>query len=68
MDSCKGCKPPKRHPGCHDICEQYQAYRTEIDRKNELIRQKKIADAEIVGVFAGSNKRFDNNSKRRKKK
>lgn len=63
---CKNCKPPKRHPGCHDICEQYQAYRAELDRKNELIRQKKIADAEIVGVFAGSNKRFENNRKRRK--
>lgn len=67
MDSCKGCKPPKRHPGCHDTCERYQAYRAELDRKNELIRQKKKADAEIVGVFAGSNKRFENNRKRRKK-
>lgn len=67
MGSCKGCKPPKRHPGCHDTCERYQAYRAELDRKNELIRQKKKADAEIVGVFAGSNKRFENNRKRRKK-
>lgn len=64
---CKNCKPPKRHPGCHDTCEDYQVYRAELDNKNETIRKKKTADAEIVGVFVGTHKRFENNRKRRKK-
>lgn len=61
---CKNCKPPKRHPGCHDTCEEYQVYRAELDTKNETIRKKKTADAEIVGVFAGTRKRFENNRKK----
>jgi hypothetical protein len=26
---CKKCVPPERHPGCHDDCEWYQAWKKE---------------------------------------
>ncbi|MEE1302461.1 MAG: hypothetical protein UHD64_06725 [Bacteroidales bacterium] len=31
MKCCKDCVPPKRHPGCHDTCEEY-AKEKEEDR------------------------------------
>lgn len=61
---CKNCKPPKRHPACHDTCEEYKAYRASLDKRNDVIRQNKTAEAEIVGVFAGTRKRFENNRKK----
>lgn len=30
---CKDCE--KRHPSCHSHCEEYKAFRAEIDRARE---------------------------------
>ena len=37
---CMECVPPRRHPGCHDKCKEYQEW------KAEHLRIKGIEDAE----------------------
>jgi hypothetical protein len=39
--TCKDCT--KRTVGCHSHCEIYKAFRTELDKRNELIRKNKEA-------------------------
>lgn len=33
--SCRGCVPPKRHPGCHDHCPDYLNEKAEYDAKRD---------------------------------
>jgi len=35
--SCKGCQ--KRHLGCHSDCEDYKAYKEEVERINKARRK-----------------------------
>lgn len=39
---CKDCVAPKRHPGCHDTCEDYKKeiaeYKANEQRKKEFIK------------------------------
>lgn len=38
---CKGCVPPKRQPGCHDRCPEYQKeHREDMELKREIHRQE----------------------------
>ena len=40
---CMGCVAPKRHPGCHGSCQEYQAEKTEYDkRKAEYNRDNAV--------------------------
>lgn len=34
---CKDC--PSRHTACHDTCERYKAYKTELDAQRAYTRQ-----------------------------
>ena len=44
--SCKGCTPPKRHPGCHGTCPEYCKDKAEHDiRKAAYDKQKSIDSA-----------------------
>lgn len=43
---CKTCKPPRRHPGCHDTCEDYKQYHDE----NERIKEKRRGDAFVTDM------------------
>lgn len=36
--SCRDCKPPKRHPGCHGECEAYLAEKAANDAALERIK------------------------------
>ena len=45
---CYGCE--KRHPGCHDKCEDYRAWKAAIDAENEKIRAEK-KDYEDFGDY-----------------
>ena len=40
---CKNCK--RRKVGCHDICKDYQAQRKELDKFNEELRLKILAES-----------------------
>lgn len=45
ISCCFGCEPPKRYPGCHDKCEEYQKQKAEWEemrRKYRAIRDKEI--------------------------
>ena len=37
---CHGCVAPKRHPGCHDHCEEYKKERDEFHRNKEIAKEK----------------------------
>ena len=46
--SCKGCVAPKRYPGCHDHCQEYQTQKAERDRvKAAYDREKEIS----MGIY-----------------
>ena len=32
---CKNCVPPKRYPGCHDHCPEYQEQKVIHDKEKE---------------------------------
>lgn len=38
---CYGCEAPKRHAGCHDVCEEYLAEKSKLEEYKELERQEK---------------------------
>ena len=42
---CKDCIPPKRHIGCHDICEEYKKEKAEY----EIKKQKERAERRKLG-------------------
>lgn len=41
---CKGCA--QRNPGCHAICEEYRAFKTQKDAERESRRRKAEAEAD----------------------
>lgn len=42
---CKGCIAPKRHPGCHDHCPEYQKQKAEYEAKKAVAdREKSISN------------------------
>lgn len=42
---CKNCN--KRKIGCHSVCKEYIAEKEQIDRRNEIIKQARIRDADL---------------------
>lgn len=44
---CKECVKPKRHLGCHDHCEEYQAARAEYENIKNAARANKKANEEL---------------------
>ena len=39
--TCQECVAPKRYPGCHDKCEEYQAWKKEHDALKEKIKKER---------------------------
>jgi hypothetical protein len=59
---CHKCTPPKRTPGCHDHCGEYQAEKAARDRK------KKQAHPEIKsGLYRQRDEAVARATKRRRK-
>lgn len=43
IDCCKGCIPPKRHPGCHSTCEEYlRQHKKHNQEREERYQMRKI--------------------------
>ena len=38
---CKDCKPPKRYPGCHSVCEEGKAWEEKLKEEKERIQKIK---------------------------
>lgn len=38
---CYGCEAPKRHAGCHDVCEEYLAEKSKLEEYKELERAER---------------------------
>ena len=47
-------KCPKRHIGCHDKCEDYQAERKEEDAKREKKRKERDLDNGYYAITIGN--------------
>ena len=47
FECCKICKPPKRHPGCHDGCAEYQKNKAKIAADKELRRAEGKIDSYV---------------------
>lgn len=46
ISCCKGCVTPKRHPGCHGLCQEYRDEKAEYDRrKAEYYKDDQIRSA-----------------------
>jgi hypothetical protein len=66
IDSCHYCVAPKRHPGCHDTCPEYQKAKAEHEaRKTAYEKKKAIQDGLNSQTFASVN-RAKKNRKGRK--
>lgn len=57
---CKGCED--RWVGCHSLCQRYQTFKHNIDKKNKEIREKKEqiwrqTDTKIKGINRVRNTR-----------
>ena len=44
---CKGCKPPKRQPGCHGTCEEHRIWKEELDSKKAQIFADKCRQSQL---------------------
>ena len=53
--SCKDCVAPKRHPGCHDKCPEYQEQKAKNDAVKEA--EKKWRDTR-GGLIAQRNELY----------
>ena len=44
---CKDCVAPKRHPGCHDHCPEYQKEKADHEARKAVADKKKLTDQGI---------------------
>ena len=44
---CKGCVAPKRYPGCHDRCPEYQKEKAEYEERKAIEDKKRRTDQAI---------------------
>lgn len=45
---CKECKPPKRCPGCHDTCKEYQEIKALNENEKEKICKAKSLEIDYL--------------------
>ncbi len=57
---CKDCE--NRHPSCHSHCEEYKAFRAEIDRE----REERRYDSEIKAYNHDTRARLLKKTRRRR--
>lgn len=51
---CKDCVAPKRYPGCHSKCSEYQKERAAYDtKKAEYYKRKSIKEGLDAQVISG---------------
>ena len=48
FECCKNCVAPKRHPGCHDHCEEYKTARAAYDEKKAAMDRQHNARAGVL--------------------
>lgn len=59
---CNGCAAPKRYPGCHDHCPDYQKEKAEYESKKAAADKQKAIKAgldahAIAGVYRANRKK-----------
>lgn len=45
---CIDCKPPKRHPGCHDHCPEYIGERAEHDERKAVFDKQRQLNGNLT--------------------
>lgn len=53
---CKNC--PKRYPGCHDKCEDYQKAKHENDSARKALQSKRNIEAYSIDLIRDRRDRF----------
>lgn len=54
---CRYCVAPKRHPGCHDRCAEYQGEKTAYNELKAAADKKKAIESGLDSQFAKSVRR-----------
>ena len=62
---CKNCVAPKRHPGCHSTCQEYQDAIEENKKEKEWLKQNTYP--EITNYDFNEIRYVDNKRHKRKK-
>ena len=48
---CHGCVTPRRYPGCHDKCKDYQDWKASEQVKKDAERKRKKEEAAIYASY-----------------
>lgn len=55
---CIKCVPPKRHPGCHDRCPEFQAVVKENERERSEIAKRNQSSDDAYHVRQAKRERY----------
>lgn len=55
---CIKCVPPKRHPGCHDQCQEFLAVAEENERERSEIAKRNQASDDVYYVRQAKRERY----------
>jgi hypothetical protein len=63
FECCHYCKPPKRHPGCHEKCGEYKKGRDALDAINAAkdkarLSEPKMSDAQASAIRRNLNQKL----------
>lgn len=47
ISCCRECVPPKRYPGCHDHCEEYQKQKAELEERRKARNSEEAKASDI---------------------
>lgn len=61
---CYNCQ--KREIGCHGICEEYKAYSNKINKRNEIRREIRAKNEDVLEVGFALRNKLDRKYGRRK--
>lgn len=63
---CLGCG--RRKPGCHSRCADYKEYRARLDEYNAVVREAKIAAADLRNEEIEAKRRMTKRMRKWKKR
>lgn len=62
--SCRNCVPPKRHPGCHAVCEAYLKEKETCDKARDQRRHDQRIKDDCY-ISARKAKKYAENQQRK---
>lgn len=65
IDSCHYCVAPKRHPGCHDTCPEYQKAKAEHEARKAAADKKRAIERNLISQTVTSVERRKKKGRRK---